>query len=234
MLMHKRNPQVARPPRVRGLPVLGNTHQLLRNPAGFFPATYERYGPVFRLQVAGTRYTVLAGREAFDFFMQTGEQHFSRAVFYERFGREMGTDRFILGQPADAWTDLRRKLRLGLSRQVSSSHIPNMVAAVDRALDGVSGDWRQFVGRRRGRGIELVEADESVELVAALRNRLVEIGGGLAGFVRRAEDGMGNHPAGEQQHTDDEPDNQPASTTIHTPISVRRRQIRSDRRLTAT
>ncbi|MDZ7749915.1 MAG: cytochrome P450 [Halofilum sp. (in: g-proteobacteria)] len=126
-----------RPPRVPGLPLLGNTLQLLRDPARFFPEAYRRHGPVFRLKVAGTRYTVLAGREAFDFYMQTGERHFSRAIFYETFGREMGTERFILGQPADAWRDLRRKMRLGLSRQVTAAHVAQMVDTVDRALDTV-------------------------------------------------------------------------------------------------
>lgn len=123
------------PPRVPGLPVLGNTHQLLKNPGGFFPDAYRRYGPSFRVKVAGTHYVVLAGREAFEFFMQLGERYFTRAEFYNRFGRELGTNRFILGEPPDGLRDLRRKMRLGLSRQAASAYVPEMINAVDRNLD---------------------------------------------------------------------------------------------------
>ncbi len=132
---HEGSTTDAEPPRVPGLPVLGNTHQLLKNPGHFFPDAYARHGPIFRVKVAGTRYTVLAGREAFDFFMETREKHFSRAAFYDRFGREIGTERFILGEPPSSRKDLRRKMRLGLSRQTASAYLPQMVDAVDRTLE---------------------------------------------------------------------------------------------------
>ena len=126
-----------RPPRVPGAPLLGNTGQLLADPETFFPAAYQRHGPVFRVRVAGSDYTVLAGPEAFEFFMAEGERHFSRGRFYKRFGQELGTDRFILGEPADSQKDLRAKMRLGFSRQVTAAYVPQLLETARRAVDAV-------------------------------------------------------------------------------------------------
>ncbi len=124
------------PPRVPGLPLLGNTLQIADAPERFFVDAYERHGPVFRVNMMFRDYVVLAGMEGFRYFQREGERHFSRGAFYDRFARELGTERFILGEPADHHQHLRGQMRLAFSRQVAAPYIPAMIAAVDQALEG--------------------------------------------------------------------------------------------------
>ncbi len=122
-------------PTVPGMPLLGNTLQLARRPARFFTEAYRHYGPVFRVNILFRDYIVLAGTEGFDFFAREGERYFSRSAFYARFAQELGTDRFILGEPADRHQDLRRQMRVAFSREAADPYIGNMVAAVDQRLE---------------------------------------------------------------------------------------------------
>ena len=55
------------PQRVRGIPVIGNALAMAKDPAKFFVDCYREYGPVFRIQIFGNTYTVLAGAEAATF-----------------------------------------------------------------------------------------------------------------------------------------------------------------------
>lgn len=130
------------PPRIPGPPFIGNTLQVLRDPRAFFVEAYERYGPAFRVTAFGREYTILAGREAFSFFLTTGEQYFSRASFYRRFALELGTETFILGAQGAQHARLRRMIKLAFSRQVSSAFIPAMVEAVQREARSWRGGQR--------------------------------------------------------------------------------------------
>ncbi len=121
-------------PTVPGWPLLGNTLQLAGRPAAFFSEAYRQYGPVFRVNIFFRDYIVLAGKEGFDFFAREGERYFSRSAFYARFAQELGTDRFILGEPADRHQDLRRQMRVAFSREVADPYIGQMVEAVDHRL----------------------------------------------------------------------------------------------------
>ena len=118
-------------PLVNGMPVLGSTLALLKDASGFLLKTYEELGPVFRVAAFGKEYTVMAGQEAFHFFLTVGERHFSRELFYRRFAHELGTERFILGEQGKQHARLRKMMKLGFSRQVASAHIPAMVKAVE-------------------------------------------------------------------------------------------------------
>lgn len=122
-------------PAVPGLPIIGNTFQVAADPPGFFTQNYHRYGPVYRVNVLFQNYFVLAGKEGFEFFLREGERYFSRGAFYDRFAQELGTDRFILGEPANRHKDLRRQMRVAFSRQVADPWIPDMLDVVNRRLD---------------------------------------------------------------------------------------------------
>src|SRR4051812_47534347 len=63
------------PPRVSSrIPVFGTSLAMLRDPAGFFVDAYAKYGPVFRARLAQVDYTILAGSEAREFFLEKREQ----------------------------------------------------------------------------------------------------------------------------------------------------------------
>jgi len=61
------NRLAATPPMVRGLPVLGNTIDALRDVCGLLAQAYHLHGPVFRLSRLGREATVLAGIKANQF-----------------------------------------------------------------------------------------------------------------------------------------------------------------------
>ncbi len=131
----------AAPPRVPGLPILGNTLAILRDPTAFLVDAYERLGPAFRVSAFGQPYTVMAGREALEFLRTVGEQHFSRATFYQRFAHELGAREFILGVQGDRHRQLRKTMQLGFSRQVAGPYVASMIEEVRKR----AGTWR--VGR---------------------------------------------------------------------------------------
>ena len=68
--------RAATPPMVRGLPVLGNTIDALRDVCGLLAQAYQLHGPVFRLSRLGREATVLAGIKANEFFLAHEEELF--------------------------------------------------------------------------------------------------------------------------------------------------------------
>jgi len=118
-------------PRVPGIPLLGSTLELMKDPAGFLVRAYEELGPVFRVTAFGKEYTVMAGQEALRFFLTVGERYFSRESFYRRFAHELGTESFILGAKGEQHARLRKMMKLGFSRQVASVYLPRMVKAIE-------------------------------------------------------------------------------------------------------
>lgn len=130
------------PPRVEGLPVIGSTRDLLRDAGGFLVEHYRRLGPVFDVRAFGQRFTVMAGAEALDFLVDAGERHFSRASFYTRFARELGTSEFVLGTQGARHHQLRKVMRFAFSRQVAAPFIPAM-------LDHVQGRMREWRSGQR-------------------------------------------------------------------------------------
>jgi cytochrome P450/CRP-like cAMP-binding protein len=123
------------PPQVPGLPFLGNTLALIRNPEGFLLDAHEKYGPVFTVKLAFEKFTVLTGTQGCAFFRENREAGLTREPFYGRFTRELGTDYFILSEPQGSarHSGLRRMMKLGFSREVAAAYVPQMVEAVQAA-----------------------------------------------------------------------------------------------------
>jgi cytochrome P450/CRP-like cAMP-binding protein len=123
---------LATPPKMPGLPLLGNNVALLRDPEAFLVNGLHEYGPAFRVQLGFEKYTVLIGEQAHAFFLKNGEKGFSRQGFYSRFARELGCDYFILSEPqgGSKHARLRRMMKLGFSRETAAAYVPKMVAAV--------------------------------------------------------------------------------------------------------
>lgn len=126
------------PPLAGGIPLVGSTLDLLKDPSGFLLSQYQQLGPVFRVVAFGKEYTVMAGREALQFFVQVGERHFSREMFYRRFAQELGTSQFILGAQGEQHARLRKMMKLGFSRQVAAGFIPSMTRIVEQRVR----EWR--------------------------------------------------------------------------------------------
>jgi CRP-like cAMP-binding protein/cytochrome P450 len=121
-----------KPPRMPGLPLLGNNMQLLKDPEAFLINGLHEYGPVFRVKLGLENYTILIGEEACRFFLKNGEKGFSRQTFYSRFARELGCDYFILSEPqgGSRHGHLRRMMKVGFSRETAAAYVAKMVEGV--------------------------------------------------------------------------------------------------------
>ena len=122
-------------PTAPGIPLLGNTFDMLRDIRDFLTTTYLALGPVFRIQILRRRFTVLAGVEANRFMIRDGVGHLRTFEFWTRFDRRLGAARAIASSDGPVHAEMRRMLRRGYSREY----------ATDR-LDGLVGITRQETG----------------------------------------------------------------------------------------
>jgi cytochrome P450/CRP-like cAMP-binding protein len=131
---------------VRGLPVLGNTIDALRDVCGLLAQAYQTYGPVFRLSRLGREATVLAGIEANEFFLQNEDTLFYSKDIYHYLSSEGGTGHSFIALDGPPHKRLRNQMRLGYSRQLVAGAVPSLVEYVraqaralpaDRPLDAL-------------------------------------------------------------------------------------------------
>ncbi|WP_366657606.1 cytochrome P450 [Fodinicurvata sp. EGI_FJ10296] len=123
------------PPRLPGLPLLGNTLDLLtKDTKTYFIDAYRQHGPVFKINFLFKDYTVLAGAEALDHFTKSNEKGLSRRAFFGAMDEEVGGV-VLLSEPLGTFQHLRGQARIAFSRQLASEFIGQIIAAVDTALD---------------------------------------------------------------------------------------------------
>lgn len=128
-----------RPPLVTGLPVVGNTLDMARDPAQFFLRCYREYGPAFRIRVLGREQTVIAGPEA-AIFMGTAEGRdcLRSKEFWEGLTREYGAQRTLTGEDGPTHKELRAIMRRGYSRKAIDGKYGEVLDITRQAIDR---DW---------------------------------------------------------------------------------------------
>ena len=107
---------------------------MLNDPARSLIDAYRTYGPAFRISVLGKEVVVLAGSEAQQFFLATGETHFRRHEFFATFSGELGIDEVILGASGARHAQLRAAMKLGFCREAITPHVPAMATAARQAI----------------------------------------------------------------------------------------------------
>lgn len=130
MASNHRSTLAKSPPLVRGLPVLGNTLDALRDVCALLVQGYHSYGPVFRLSRLGREATVLAGIEANDFFLQHDDTLFYSKDIYHHLSVEGGTEHSFIALDGPPHRHLRSQMRLGYSRQLVANQVPTLVEQV--------------------------------------------------------------------------------------------------------
>ena len=74
-------------PADRGLPLLGNTLEMARDPARFFLRMYRKHGPMYVANVFGRKTIVIAGPEATEFVAShEGRRVLSSRAFWQTLG----------------------------------------------------------------------------------------------------------------------------------------------------
>lgn len=126
-------------PKVPGLPLLGSVLGMAKDPAQFFVDNYRKYGPVFRVDVLGNRYCVIAGVEAANFLgTREGKECLRSKEFWQGLVEEYGATRMLTGADGEEHKQLRDIMRHGYSRESIKGRYNELVDITDGSLKR---DW---------------------------------------------------------------------------------------------
>lgn len=124
-------------PLARGLPVLGSLVPMLRDPIPFLVESYREKGPVFRLEVAGRRFVVIAGVEANLFMVRNEREHLQNGPVFGGFGEAVGGDLFLASADGETHRRLRRIQTSSYHSDHLETRVPEVVAGLRRRLGGL-------------------------------------------------------------------------------------------------
>mgnify|MGYP000867406056 CR=1 FL=1 len=110
------NKQLPAPPRMPGLPLLGNALDFLNRPIEFFLESYHKYGPIFRITAANQKFVVLAGLEANRFMAQDKDEIFTSESLFGEFAAQMGSRNFLVAQDGAPHRHMRKVMQRGYSK----------------------------------------------------------------------------------------------------------------------
>ena len=127
-------------PDVDGLPLLGNTLEMAKDPAALFLRAYRDYGPVYRVNVFGRKQIVIAGREA-ALFMSTkkGRESLRSREFWEPMREFYGASKMLTREDGEIHQRLRGVMRDGFSREAVRGRYHELSATID---DSISNKWK--------------------------------------------------------------------------------------------
>ncbi len=120
------------PPGNPGLPILGETLDLLFDP-DFARKRYEKYGPIFRTALLGRPAVFLIGAEAAEFVLSTGMEHFTwREGWPQTFKLLLGRSLFV--QEGEEHRRNRKLMMPAFHGPALASYIATMEAITRRYL----------------------------------------------------------------------------------------------------
>ena len=132
-------PVAKEPPLVRGLPLLGNTLQMAKDPTRFFVDCYRNYGPVSRVKILGKEYVLISGIEAATFMgTREGKDCLRSKEFWEGLVNEYGAKRVLTGEDGESHKQLRDVMRHGYSKESIKGRYNELVKITDGCFER---DW---------------------------------------------------------------------------------------------
>jgi cytochrome P450 len=134
----------AKPPMVRGLPLIGSTLEMARDPGRFFARCYRDYGAAYRVNVFGHELTVIAGAEAASFMgTREGKDCLRSKEAWEPLYKEFGASKMLSAEDGEVHKQLRAVMKRGFSKEAIKGRYQNMLDITRESLDR---DWK--VGQR--------------------------------------------------------------------------------------
>lgn len=115
------------PPKLPGLPLLGNALDFLNRPVELFLEAYHKLGPIFCIQAANQQFVVLAGLDANRFMAQVGEEYLSSEPLFGEFAAEMGSPNFLVAIDGPAHRHMRKVMQRGYSKGGIAPHLDHFV-----------------------------------------------------------------------------------------------------------
>jgi len=131
-------------PVARGLPVLGSSIPLLRDPLTFLREQFASLGPVFDIRAPRRTFTVLAGTDANRFMSVEGRDCFESKSFWGRMSRQHECPHLLLTQDGPPHKILRGVYHDDLSRRVVAEQIDSLAELTRRELHECGQGGRPF------------------------------------------------------------------------------------------
>ncbi len=130
------NQSLQRPPLVKGLPVIGSTIPLLRDPLSFLIESSYKYGPVCRVKAVNQRLTILASVEANRFMSEEGRGCFRSDESWRRLQEHWDISKSLTAMDGPQHLEERRTLKPFMSRQLALTEQPQMLRISRELLNG--------------------------------------------------------------------------------------------------
>ena len=126
-----------RPPRVRGLPLVGSTFEVYRDPIRFLLRGQARHGPVFRFGAGPRSYVVLAGSKANSFVQEDRGELLRAEAFWQPILDELGAPHSLVGLDGPEHRRLRQAFAPHMSRAAAERRLDDIVRITKEAFEGV-------------------------------------------------------------------------------------------------
>lgn len=127
-------------PQVSGLPLIGNTLDMAKDPAKFFVDCYRKHGPVFRINILGKPYKVMGGVEAATFMgTREGKECLRSKEFWQGLVKEFDAHLALPGADGDEHKEMREILRHGYSKDAIKGRYNQLIEITDGSIER---DWK--------------------------------------------------------------------------------------------
>lgn len=145
-------------PRVKGVPFVGSTLEMAKDPAAFFVRAYRDYGPVFQVNVFGRKQYVIAGVESAKLMStKKGRDGLRSKEFWQDFVDHYGASKTLTQIDGEEHRKMRAIMRKGFSREAAAGKYHMLTDIGDKSIVR---DWK---------------AGESVPVVEAFQYMIVQM-----------------------------------------------------------
>ena len=137
-------------PRVKGVPFVGSTLEMAKDPAAFFVRAYRDYGPVYQVNVFGRKQYVIAGVESAKLMStKKGRDGLRSKEFWQDFVDHYGASKTLTQIDGDEHRKMRAIMRKGFSREAAAGKYHMLTDIGDKSIVR---DWKV------GESVPVVEA----------------------------------------------------------------------------
>jgi len=127
-------------PAVKGIPFIGNTIEMSKDPAAFFVRAYKEYGPVYQVNVFGRKQYVIAGVEAAKLMStKKGRDGLRSKEFWDDFVEHFGASKSLTQIDGEEHRRLRAIMRAGFSREAANGQYHTLGRIID---ESIARDWK--------------------------------------------------------------------------------------------
>ncbi len=155
---------IHRYPTDSGIPLIGNTLEMAKDPGAFFLRMYRKHGPIYSVNVFGRRTLVLAGAEATLFLSSPeGRRVLSSKSVWKDLIKEIGANTIINGEDGERHLEMRKILGQGFSKKALDGNYELMFNIADRHFDA---EWKPGTQPRPLPNMQYLITEQLGELLA--------------------------------------------------------------------